>query len=180
MRSPLAEALLRGRIDAGRVEVSSYGILERDGQPAAADAIAVGRGLGVELGAHRSRSLRAGALRRADLVVGFEASHVAAALTTGHADPAKVFMMFEIPDLLEGLPLSGPVSGVERARQAVEEMHRRRSSGVYPTPQPVLDPYGQPRHAFAETARVIDAFTALLAFELFASSQMSEGAASLP
>jgi hypothetical protein len=69
---------------------------------------------------------------------------------------------------------------VERARQAVEEMQRRRTSGVYPRPPPVLDPYGQPRHAFAETARVIDAFASLLASELFDSSPMSEGAASLP
>jgi protein-tyrosine-phosphatase len=179
VRSPLGEALLRARVDAACVEVSSYGTLELRRQPAVADAIVVGRGLGVDLGGHRSRPLPVGALQGADMVVGFEASHVAAAITTGHADPRRSFMMFEILDLLEELSLPPSLSGVDRARQAVEEMHRRRTSGIYPTPQPVLDPYGQPRHVLAETARVIDAFASFLAFELFDSSVMSEGAASL-
>jgi len=75
-------------------------------------------------------------------------------------------MLLEIPELLE--EISPPAGlGLERARWVVEEMDRRRVAGPGAAPPSLLDPYGQPRHAFVEAARVIDVVASLLAFELF-------------
>jgi protein-tyrosine phosphatase len=167
-RSPLAEALFRARVDPLSVKVSSFGTLDLDARPALSDAIAVGRSLGVDLTAHRSRAVQAGGLGGADLVVGFEPSHVAAAVVRGGADGARVFTILELPELLEDLSPPMSLSSIERARYVIEEMHRRRVSHRRSSSPLLRDPYGEPRQVFAEVARMIDVLTSLLASELFA------------
>ncbi len=79
-RSPLAEALLRERIDreelGQRVEVSSAGLLATDGAPASAMAVEIAAANGLELGGHRSRQLTEEILSGADLVIGMQPSHL--------------------------------------------------------------------------------------------------------
>ena len=168
-RSPLAAELLKLRVRRFRVSVSSAGTLDLEGRPALAEAVAVGKPLGADLSGHRSSSLRRGELRAADLIVGFEPSHVAAAVSEGGAEISRAFMILELPELLVDIrsPRRGP-SGIDDARQIVEEMHRRRVSGTGAAAQSLPDPYGKPRYAFVEMARVIDALTSLLATEICA------------
>jgi protein-tyrosine phosphatase len=166
-RSPLAEALLLRKVDPQRVDVSSFATLDLSDRGALAEAIAVGRSLGVDLTAHRSRPLPPGSLRAMDLVVGFELSHVSAAIAKGGAPDANTFMLLELPELLEGLvPVDLP-AGVEGSRRLIEQMDRRRRARKGWSPQPLPDPYGEPLQVMAETARLIDATLSHLASELF-------------
>jgi protein-tyrosine phosphatase len=174
-RSPLAEALFRRRIDARRIDVASFGTLDAGSQPPLADAIAVGDSLGVDLRAHRSRRLEPGCLADADLVVGFESSHVDASIDRGGADPKRVFMLLELHDLLEYPPPLVEVSGskADHARSVIGLVDERRREGTG-RPSPLRDPYGEPRRVFAETARVIDAAASLLAASVFPTFTQSE------
>jgi len=166
-RSPLAEALLRRKVDPRRVDVSSFGTLDLGDRGALVEAIAVGRSLGVDLAAHRSRPLPQGSLRTTDLVVGFEPSHVSAAIAKGGAPDANTFMLLELPELLEGLVSVDLSVGVEGSRRLIEEMDRLRRARKDWSPPALPDPYGEPRHVMAETARLIDAILSHLASELF-------------
>jgi hypothetical protein len=95
-----------------------------------------------------------------DLVVGFEDAHAAAAVEVGGASPEHVFLLLELPELLESLSPRDP-------RDAIAELHRLRSSaGPRPRVTSVPDPVGEPEQVFAEIARVIDAVTWTLAAAL--------------
>ncbi len=166
-RSPLAEALLSHKVGPRLVDVSSFGTLDLTGQGALAEAVAVGRALGVDLTSHRSRPLPRGSLRAMDLVVGFEPSHVVAAIATGGAPDANTFMLLELPELLDGLGSVDLPGGVEGSRRLIERMHHHRRARENWSPPALPDPYGEPRHVMAETARLIDATLSYLAAELF-------------
>jgi protein-tyrosine-phosphatase len=166
-RSPLAEALLLSKIDPQRVDVSSFGTLDLGGRHALAEAVAVGRSLGVDLTGHRSHPLPPGSLLAMDLVVGFEPSHVSAAIARGGAPDANTFMLLELPELLERAARVDLSAGAEGARRLIEQMHRHRRARKNWSPPPLPDPYGQPRHVMAETGRLIDATLSHLASELF-------------
>ena len=133
------------------------------------EAAAVATALGVDLGDHRARRLAPGSLGRDDLVIGFEQAHVHAAVREGGADPTRVFMLLELPQLFDDTPLPSELQHpVEHARRVIEEMQRRRAGGPG-VPGIVPDPFGAPPQVFAEVGRVIDAMTALLAVRLFGS-----------
>lgn len=167
-RSPLAEALLRRRVEGLPVRVSSCGTLDLGGLPALPEACAVAAGLGVDLRAHRSQALRPGMLAKADLVLGFEPGHVEAAVGLGQADPRRVFLLLELPTLLDRLAQPQARSPIEGARLVVSEMDEERERTPMDDETFTLpDPYGENRQVFAEMARVTDAMTGLLAARLF-------------
>lgn len=171
-RSPLAEALFRRRVHDLPVDTSSFGTLDVGSAPALKDAIAVGASLGVDLTGHRARRVPLGGLRRADLVIGFEPHHIDVALRQGGADPARAFLILELPDLLGRVPPpSSSLPGVVRARSVIEAMHADRALDAQAPAQSLRDPYGERRQVFAEAARVIDALTTLLAARLFGSQR---------
>ena len=120
-------------------------------------ATAVAARLGIDLDQHRSRPLDNRCLVGTDLVVGFEEGHAAAAVEVGGASPEHVFLLLELPELLEALsPLD--------TRDPIAELHRlRRSAGQRRRVVAVPDPVGEPEQVFAEIARVIDAVTGALA-----------------
>jgi protein-tyrosine phosphatase len=77
-RSPMAAEYFRHRAaHAGlsHVVVDSAGTLGIEGQPAAAEAVEVLRGHGLDLRRHRSRGIRLSDLRTSDLVVVMELAH---------------------------------------------------------------------------------------------------------
>jgi len=167
-RSPLAEALLRRQAEDLPVAVRSFGVLDAEGRPVLPEAAAVASSLGLDLGEHRSRPLRDGCLRDADLVIGFELGHLAAAVDRGGADPARVFALLELPELLEELELEPDLEPVEAARRGIAGMHRRRRAiGATGLPE-VPDPLGRSKQEFAELGRVLQAVVGLLAARLFA------------
>ena len=165
-RSALAEAFFRRHTEGRAVSVSSYGLLRLGRVPPLPRAVAVAAAHGLDLTAHRARALEAGILGEADLVIGFEAAHVTAAIELG-ADPRRSFLLLELPELLEGdAPPPDTLAPVERARHVIAEMDRRRPDGSV-LPESLADPLGGSPQVFAETARVIDAVTGLLAASLF-------------
>ncbi|MCE5271591.1 low molecular weight protein arginine phosphatase [bacterium] len=78
-RSPLAEAVLKARIAgtplAGRIEVSSAGLLASHGQLASGMSQEVARSHGLDLEAHRSRPLTREIVAESDLILVMQALH---------------------------------------------------------------------------------------------------------
>jgi protein-tyrosine-phosphatase len=167
-RSPLAAALFSQRTRGLPVQVASYGVLDVGPKSALAAACEVGRTLGVDLSDHRSSTLRGRVLVDADLVIGFEAAHLAAASDVGGADTERVFLLLDLPVLLQGIRADPDAVPLASARNVVERMMQRRGSLPSVREAELADPYGAPRHAFAEMARVVDAMVGLLASSLFA------------
>lgn len=144
------------------MEVDSYGVLDLEGWRPLETAIAVAARLGLDLRGHRSQPLRNGCLADTDLVVGFEPSHATAAVEVGGAAPEHVFLLLELPPLLEALPQS-QFSEAGDARSAIGELHRLRASAPAGSAPSLPDPLGEPEQVLAEAARVIDAVTGALA-----------------
>lgn len=137
-------------------------MLELDGWRPLDTAIAVAARLGLDLRRHRSQSLRSECLTNTDLVVGFEPSHATAAVEIGGAAPEHVFLLLELPALLEALPRA-QFSRAADARSTIAELHRLRTAAGMRTAASLADPLGEPEQVVAETARVIDAVTGALA-----------------
>lgn len=167
-RSPLAEALLRREAEGLPVLAGSFGVLDAEGWPPLPDAAAVADTLGLDLGEHRSRPLSPGCLRDEDLVVGFELAHLAAAVDRGGADPARVFALLELPELLEELELEPGLEPVDAARRGIARMHLSRRSIAATGLRELPDPLGRSRQEFAELGRVLQAVVGLLTARLFA------------
>lgn len=134
----------------------------REGLGPLKTAGAVATRLGVDLEQHRSCPLRPGCLVGTGLVVGFEEAHADAAVEVGGASPQHVFLLLELPELLESLPSPRDSS------DAIAELHRlRTAAGQRRRVTAVPDPVGEPEQVFAEVARVIDGVTWALAAALF-------------
>ena len=82
-RSPLAQALCLRYAVGLDVAVRSAGTLGLRGAPPLAEAVKAGRRLGVDIASHRSIALAEADAGAADLVLGFEPMHAAAALEAG-------------------------------------------------------------------------------------------------
>jgi protein-tyrosine-phosphatase len=125
------------------VQAASLGILDIGSQPALPEALRVAHTLGLDLTGHRSRTVSPGALRGADLVVGFERKHVVAAVVDGQAARAQTFTLPELVGLLETSP-SPLVRGgpIERARARIAEAGARRGRATSVDPPELPDPMG--------------------------------------
>jgi protein-tyrosine phosphatase len=165
-RSPLAAAVLR-RATEGLlpVDVSSAGTLEVDGLPALGEALALAPGHGVDLGGHVAQRLRRGELASADLVLGFEKFHLAAAVVDGGAARSRVYTLPEIVGLLEELDDAEGTTPVERARARLAAAADLR--GTIGRPPEIADPFGEPaerQHAIAdEVVALTERLASLLA-----------------
>lgn len=94
--------------------------------------------------------------------MGFEPSHTTAAVDVGGAAPEHVFLLLELPPLLEALPRT-ELSGAADARSTIAELHRLRAATGPGSGPSLPDPLGEPEQIVAEAARVIDAVTGALA-----------------
>ena len=164
-RSPIAAGLLE-RLTAGLpVDVSSYGTLDREPAAVLPQALELAPKLGLELDGHRSRCVRGVSLAGADLVLGFERIHVAAAVVDAGAARGRTFLLAELVALLEG-PLPGGDDPAERARARIRLADERRVDGEL-GPE-LADPAGGPRRGYSASARAIERLTRALAERLFA------------
>jgi protein-tyrosine-phosphatase len=115
-RSPMAEALLRARLNQDQERqdwrVVSAGTWAPEGRPASAYAIAEMAGRGIDIRAHRSRNIDVATIRRADLVLVMTRNH-AEALSVAFPDQEhKVYLLsdmvgetYDIPDPYGGMRL---------------------------------------------------------------------------
>lgn len=165
-RSPLAEALFRRYVSEVDAVVRSAGTLGVESAPALKDAIEAGLRHGVDLTDHRAQPLRSASVASADLVIGFEQPHVAAAVVEGGACPDRAFLLGELTSLLPD-----DVCGEDPCRRArirvAQADSRRVRARPHPSTQLIADPYGKPAKVMNRTAKQIDRLVDDLAAVLF-------------
>jgi low molecular weight protein-tyrosine phosphatase len=166
-RSPVAEGFLRHLVADLPVQVHSLGTLELAGEPALPEAVEAASAHGLDLSSHRARTLRGQDLGHADLVLGFERHHVAAAVIDGGALPEHAFTLPELVELLEQARSADSLDPVEGARKKIADAHARRA-GMPPTALAELaDPLGQSRKVFRDTVEQVRDLSVRLAVGLF-------------
>ena len=167
-RSPLAEALLRRELrdlpvqvrSAGTMELGSAAVLEYAGE-AAGD-------YGIDLSAHRARSLTGDDLSEVDLILGFERTHVATAVVEARAPRARTFTVPHLVRLLEDLAVSQDLNPIERSRTAISMADDLRAISGSPFDMPELrDPIGRSAREQREIASELHRLTLRLAELLF-------------
>jgi low molecular weight protein-tyrosine phosphatase len=168
-RSPLAEHVLRRETEGLPVDVRSVGVLDLGGIEALPEALEAGRGLGLDLSAHRTCVLAPEPLEGADLVLGFERAHVAQAVVAGGAPLERTFTLPEVVELLPPGPPAGVEDPVGRARALVASVAGRRPDPrTSPLPE-LADPLGRSRSFFRQTAEQVDELSRRLVRQLFAA-----------
>jgi protein-tyrosine phosphatase len=173
-RSPIAEALFRGLAPDLPLDVSSRGTLDLGSVPVLPEALAEGGRLGLDLSAHRARTIAAGELADAELVIGFERRHVATAVVDGEAPRERTFTLPELVALLEQIerPLSS--EPLEHAREALALVARERPDGSPVGVAELADPIGRGAAFSRETADRVQALTEALARSLFGRGRGDE------
>jgi protein-tyrosine phosphatase len=154
-RSPLAAALLSKHAEGLPLVASSAGVLDIRGAVPPPEAVAAAAPYGVDLSLQRSRSLADVRVSEADLVVGFEHGHVAAAVVEGGASYERSFNLLELLGLLEQARAAGR-DAARRARLAVAAAHARRGAREFEPGSYVRDPMGAPVEVHARVAALLD------------------------
>ena len=157
-RSALAAALMRRHAAALPVLVESRGTSAIAQAPALQRMLLAGAALEVDLSDHRAAALGRGELAGADLVIGFEQYHVAAAVVDGGATRARTFTLPELVELAQAPP-EDLADVRERIAAVAEGAHARRGQH----PAELADPVGGSSELFRETATQIDALVDALA-----------------
>ncbi|CAN5168120.1 low molecular weight phosphatase family protein [soil metagenome] len=174
-RSPMAEAWTRhlaAECDLPLV-AGSAGILDLGPVGSPTPALDVMRGAGIDLSGHRARALARVDMAAADLVIGFERKHVAAAVVDAGVPYERAFTLIELVRLLEAsepLGEQGPVapeSRVEGARRAVERAHGSRGEPDLGTGEDLADPFGAPARVYEATSKRIAELSGRLLRGLF-------------
>jgi protein-tyrosine phosphatase len=173
-RSPLAAAFMLEAVPHVPLDVRSLGTLELGATGALAEALEVAGGYGIDLSRHRSRCLSGVELAQADLVVGFERKHVAAAVVEAAAPAERTFMFPELVALLERMPAPrNEEDPVRRARAAVARAQGLRDAqSRAPGSREVRDPLGLPDRAQREIAAQVYELTRRLAVGLFGPAEV--------
>lgn len=165
-RSPLAEVLLRRRADGLPVRIGSRGTSELGPVSALTEMARAASDLGVDLSEHRAAAIGPESLRDADLVIGFEPFHVAAAVVDGGAARERTFTLPELVELASVHDAEGAEDLEQRVRGVVLGAHGRRAGSV-PSRAAIADPLGASTAVFGDTARQIEHLVARLADVLF-------------
>jgi len=177
-RSPMAEAITRTLTEGMPVNVSSAGTDVGNPAPSPKKTLKAASMLGYDLGDHRSQPLADAALDSADLVIGFEIAHVAAAVIERGTDRAKTWLLPQLVSTLEGGPAApssdseGPV-GDARARLAAAD--EQRSSASPMLGDQLSDPIGRSAKVHQATARTIDDLCKRMVAGLFPRGRTVEG-----
>jgi protein-tyrosine phosphatase len=171
-RSPLAEAFVR-RLTLGLpVAVESFGILDVSGSSVLTEALELGHWSGIDLSHHRARQLGAESLAHADLVLGFEPSHVRHAVVDADAPRDRSFTFRDFDSLLETTSAPASDDVVTRAREIVEAAAGRGELPQESIRSSITDPYGRSWQVYRETAEEIRTLSITLAESLFGVSDV--------
>jgi protein-tyrosine-phosphatase len=143
-RSAVAEGFVAALVDDLPVRVGSVGIRAEKGLRPIDGAIAEAEKLGVDIAAHLSRPLSPTLVERADLVLGFEAIHVADAVIENRAPRERTFTALEFAELAERVEPPVLFDPVERARRVVAFADAARRGGgpdrAFDFPDPLAGP----------------------------------------
>lgn len=167
-RSPFAEGTFRRLTQGLPVEVGSAGTLDAPGLESPHEIHTVAKAAGLNLREHRSKALGDVPLGQADLVIGFDLSHIAGAVVDGDAPREKTFRLVELVRLLDGIEPFEDLSGIERARSMVAEANEVRSTASsYMPNEDIDDPFHGPMKGYEEMATRITELTEKLVEQLF-------------
>jgi protein-tyrosine phosphatase len=168
-RSPLAAAYLRRLLVGVNVEITTCGTagVARRNLPPLPEALDVAASSTIAIADHRTRWIRDAELADADLVIGFERSHVAAAVLEGGADRSKTFVLGELVELLRALESSDPQIGQVSLPQLVARAAALRQSPTAAGVHELADPFGGSRRTYERSARDLWRLTIELASLLF-------------
>lgn len=166
-RSPLAEAVVEPLVAHLPVVLSSFGTLDLAGAPPLRAATKEAKKLGLDLSAHRSRTLVGADLSEADLIVGFEAAHVGAAVLEAHAPRKRTFLLTELVELLEASAPPETDDPLERARTALVRADAIRRQYPVPGQAEIPDPFGGSARMARDIAREVERRADLLARAMF-------------
>ena len=153
----MAEALLRNRLAAIGMDahVHSAGLLD-DGRPAAPEGVEAMAALGLDITAHRSTRLTAGAIAAADLLVGMAREHVREAVIV---DPPAWPKAFTLKELVR----RGEAAGARADGQSFDEWLDKLGAGRPQTDllgsdpgDDVADPIGAGPDEYCRTAAELD------------------------
>lgn len=162
-RSPLGEAFLKMLVGPD-VVVRSVGILDVGSEPALPQALRAARHFGVDLTAHRARFLESGELGRADLVLGFEPTHVSMAIVEGCARRERTFSLPELTEILDQLAFDAASSLTREGLLGLA--NEQRPTGFLQAPV-IPDPLGGSDDVFLATADEIQRHVRYIAEVLF-------------
>jgi protein-tyrosine phosphatase len=158
-RSPIAEAVLREAVNGLPVSVGSAGTLDLRPGPAFPEAVEIGQSYGLDLASHRSRCVVGLDLSGADLVLGFEPIHVAAAVAEAGARRERAFLLTELAEYAATLAPPRAADPRERARLGIEAAHEARLAAGSPHAPEVSDPVGGSPAEFLRTGERVRALT---------------------
>lgn len=164
-RSPFAAALLRRQLAEHPVSIDSFGVLEQGGAPALPGAVRAAWPFGIDLSQHRARTLQAGDLEDAQLALGFEPAHVAAAIGIGGVSAERAFLLSELAGVVELDVLPWP-PGSDQVERRIAHANARRFAGAR-LPTAIADPVGGSDRRFRQTYEEIDRMVAIIAMRLF-------------
>lgn len=123
-RSPMAEGILKSRLDERDYSVSSAGTHAYEGLPASNKGILICRDEGIEIGDHSSRSVSGDLLNDADLVLVMERDHQIVIENSFPEFKNKVHLLREFgraQNDVTGAEVDDPVGGdIETYRQCFD------------------------------------------------------------
>jgi len=172
-RSPMAQAMLTAALrerlgaDADRIEVRSAGTYAVVGEEIEPDAKRFLETVGVKPDPFEARDLLEQHVAEADLVLGAERAHRAAAVTLVPSAAKRTFTIREFARLVAGVqPEDAPTDDVVRRFQALVPAAAQRRGFVRaddPSDDDVADPYRQRYGAFEAAGRQLhEAVTAIV------------------
>lgn len=161
----MAEAMLRRRLDERGIDVavSSSG-LTPPGRPAPAEVVERMAQRGLDLSAHRSRTVDADIIAEADLVIGMERRHLTELIGITPEAYTRFFTLPELVRRIEDLavdpdrPASAPAD-LEAVLAAIAETRGRRELLRITVAEEVPDPMGRAPKVYD---RVVDELTDLI------------------
>ena len=178
-RSPLAEQLLRARLDPAVFHVRSAGVHALVDRSMDARSAAIAAGLGIlDSADHRARQLTADAIAGADLVFALAREHRRSVVEMQPAASRRTFTVRELAGIIHEIDdeeLAREVSGrrsAERAAIALVAM-RRGTQGLVADPAAldVIDPYRRSDETYRRsTEELVPAIETIAAYFLRARS----------
>lgn len=165
-RSPVAEAFLRRLLADLPITVRSLGTLDLGPVAALPEAVESAAAHGLDLSSHCARTLRGEDLSVADLVLGFERSHVVSAVVDCAALRERVFTMGELAGLLAQVELDEWAVPIERARRAIAAAALVRGHATGGMTE-LADPIGGSASVYDDTVATIRELSIRLAKQLF-------------
>lgn len=179
-RSPLAAAVVEQLAAELPLHVSSLGTLDLHGAPPLRAAVKQAGRMGLDLSAHRARTIVGSDLRGADLIVGFERAHIGAAVLEAQAPRERAFLLTELVELLEESPPLFDADPLNRARMAVANADALRRASPADWHAEIPDPLGGSSRLAREVATEVQRLTIALLQGLFGSDSVAQATRSLP